>query len=74
MTTRSRTHIRITPSLQSRIDAFFGTIGFGCNPYEMRMARWRELHALDAKSDAELALMGLSRADIPAHVFRDLIA
>jgi len=37
---------------------------------EARMAR---IEALNAKSDAELAQLGLSRDGIPAHVFGDLI-
>ena len=38
-----------------------------------RMSRCDKIAALNAKSDAELAGMGLCRADIPRHVFRDLL-
>jgi len=33
--------------------------------------RMRELNALQGKSDAQLAAMGLKREDIVRHVFRD---
>ena len=36
------------------------------------VARRAEIEALEAKSDAELAAMGLRRQDIMRHVFRDL--
>ncbi|RYH01272.1 hypothetical protein EU805_14915 [Salipiger sp. IMCC34102] len=35
--------------------------------------RTAQLEKMHAKSDAELAEMGLTRADIPMHVFRDLM-
>ncbi|MBC7132512.1 MAG: hypothetical protein H5U16_05345 [Roseovarius sp.] len=35
-------------------------------------ARRAQIAALEAKSDAELARLGLRREDIPYHVFKDL--
>lgn len=35
-------------------------------------ARTAEFERLNAKTDAQLAAMGLKREDIPRHVFRDL--
>ena len=58
--------------LMARVDAFFATIATGFNAYVERMARLPELKRLDAKSDAELARMGLTRETIPQYVFRDL--
>lgn len=37
-----------------------------------RMSRRDRIEALEAKSDAELAAMGLSRDQIAYHVYRDL--
>ncbi|SFO86790.1 hypothetical protein [Tranquillimonas alkanivorans] len=41
--------------------------------YLERLARTDQIDALNAKSDDELARMGLKRDDIPRHVFRDAI-
>ncbi|SES38321.1 protein of unknown function [Tranquillimonas rosea] len=62
----------ISPRLEADIDAFLLGIGQGFNPYLEKHARRTEIAALDAASDEELARMGLTRADIPARVFRDL--
>lgn len=59
------------PETRSRIDAFFSRSGQGVNAYlEARSVRDR-IEALEAKSDAELAAMGLTRDRIVPHVFRD---
>lgn len=58
--------------LMARIDAFFAGIGQGMNAYIHRKSRSDEIDALNAKSDAELAAMGLERDDIPRYVFRDI--
>jgi len=47
-------------------------MGMGVNAYSLKQDRRDILLWLNAKSDAELALMGLARADIPAFVFSDL--
>jgi uncharacterized protein YjiS (DUF1127 family) len=56
----------------ARVDAFFTALGQGMNAYILRKSRMPEIDALNAKTDAELAAMGLTRDDIPRHVFRDL--
>lgn len=64
---------QILPShLRVRIDSFFATVGMGFNAYIERRSRMDQIQRLDAKSDAELAEMGLTRDGIPRHVFRDL--
>ena len=40
--------------------------------YMERRSRAAEIAALEAKSDAELAELGVKREQIPAYVFRDL--
>ena len=57
--------------LMARIDAFFATLGQGMNAYMHRKSRMDEIEALHAKSDAELAEIGITRDDIPRYVFRD---
>ncbi|MTE00614.1 hypothetical protein GIY56_09970 [Paracoccus sp. YIM 132242] len=59
------------PETRGRIDAFFNRFGQGMNAYLESRARCAEIEALEAKTDAELAGMGLTRDRIPAHVFRD---
>ena len=70
--TKTQTQTPEDRRLLARVDAFFATIATGFNAYTERMARLPELKRLDAKSDAELARMGLTRDTIPQHVFRDL--
>ncbi len=48
------------------------SIGRGFSEYAYKRSRRDRIDALEAKSDAELAAMGLRREDIPYHVFRDL--
>lgn len=59
-------------NLMARVDAFFATLGQGINAYVLRKSRMAEIEALNARTDAELAAMGLTRDDIPRHVFRDM--
>ena len=61
-------------SLRGKIDQYFVNLGLGVNPAGLRRARLREIVVLEAKSDAELAGMGLTRDDILPFVFRDLLA
>ena len=67
-------HINMSfaPALEARVDLYFLSLGLGVNAAELKRERQEILCWLNAKSDAELALMGLSRPDIPAFVFRDL--
>lgn len=57
--------------LMARVDAFFASLGQGMNAYMHRKSRMDEIEALNAKSDAELAEIGITRDDIPRYVFRD---
>ena len=59
--------------LETRLDAFLASLGQGFNAYLERRSRMDEIRSLEAKSDAELADMGLTRDRIPHHVFRDLM-
>lgn len=61
-----------TPGIEARLDAYFLSMGMGLNTHLLRQERRDILLWLNAKSDAELALMGLARPEIPAFVFRDL--
>lgn len=56
----------------ARVDAFFATLGQGMNAYMHRKSRSDEIEALHAKTDAELAKIGITRDDIPRYVFRDV--
>lgn len=64
--------ITFTPGLEARLDAYFLAMGLGVNAHLLRRERREILYWLNARSDAELARMGLARRDIPAFVFRDL--
>lgn len=50
---------------------FFAGLSNGFGAYLERRARTDQIHALNRLSDAELANMGLTRDQIPFHVFRD---
>jgi uncharacterized protein YjiS (DUF1127 family) len=65
----SRSDVRAR--LLARLDAFFAGMGQGMNAYMHRKSRMDEIEALNAKTDVELAEIGITRADIPRYVFRD---
>ncbi|MBU3031204.1 hypothetical protein [Paracoccus marinaquae] len=69
--TQATTHF--TTEIRDRIDAFFARLGQGLNAYLESRCRRDRIEALEAKSDEELARMGLTRDGIPAYVFRDMI-
>ncbi|MBQ0805102.1 MULTISPECIES: hypothetical protein [unclassified Sulfitobacter] len=54
------------------IGAFFSRIGHAMITANGNSGRLREVEMLNAKSDAELAEMGITRDKIVHHVFRDL--
>jgi hypothetical protein len=58
------------PSIDAQIDLFLAGVGFGFNPGEMRRAIRPDALRLSAKSDAELACLGIRRDEIPAYVLR----
>lgn len=57
------------PGFLSRLTA---ALARGIDRHGRRVSRRAEIEALEAKSDAELAAMGLRRENIPQYVFRDL--
>ncbi|MBU2360435.1 hypothetical protein [Loktanella sp. M215] len=59
-------------AIREKVDAFFASIGQGMNAYMERRSRMGQIQALEAKTDAELAKMGIRRDRIVHHVFRDL--
>ncbi|PWR04064.1 hypothetical protein DKT77_03205 [Meridianimarinicoccus roseus] len=70
MTDATNVQIAFTPALDLALDQFFAGVGFGFNPAQMRRSIRRDALRLNAKSDAELSRLGISRADIPAYVLR----
>ncbi len=59
--------------LPQAYDAFFAKLGQGLNAYVETRSRRAEIAALEAKSDEELAKLGITRDRIIHYVFRDLI-
>jgi hypothetical protein len=58
------------PTIDAEIDLFLTSVGFGFNPGEMRRAMRPDALRLSARSDAELACLGIRRDEIPAYVLR----
>ncbi|WP_420568018.1 hypothetical protein [Thalassovita sp.] len=58
--------------LRDRIASFFAAIGKGLSTYTYALSRAEQVKALSAKTDEELAELGLTRDQIPQYVFRDL--
>lgn len=63
----------LRPGLRTRLDLYFAQIGQGFNTARACRERLHDLVALDSLSDAQLRAIGLTRADIPAFVFADLL-
>ena len=74
MTVQTELQIEFSPPLADRIDRYFVELGLGVNGWRLAHERRDILLWLNARSDADLASMGLTRAGIPAHVFRDLFS
>lgn len=55
------------------LDTFLAERAAGMNAYMLSRRRVESVMRLQALSDRDLAAMGLSRADIPAFVFEDLL-
>lgn len=67
------THLNISHQpLSARIKAAFSRFGKAILQAGEDSSRLKDIRALQAHSDAELAKMGLKRGDIPRHVYRDL--
>lgn len=58
--------------LLDRIASFFAGFGKGFEAYTYYLSRAEQVEQLMAKSDDELAKMGIVRDEIPHYVFRDL--
>lgn len=76
MTTRAtlrpvHLHIARAP-VAPRVDLFLARSGLSGAPIGPLRTRIRAILALEAQTDAELALIGIPRDGIVAHVFRDL--
>ena len=70
MSNASNFELLFCPSLDRHFDNFLCLLGFGVNPAGLRRVYRREALRLNTKSDAELAMIGITRAEIPAHVMR----
>lgn len=58
--------------LLDRIASFFAGFSKGFQTYTYYLSRAEQVEQLMAKSDAELAELGIARDEIPHYVFRDL--
>lgn len=59
-------------SLRDGWNKFVAALVRGMEAQAHVTSRRNRIEALEAKTDAELARMGIRREDIPYHVFRDL--
>lgn len=67
-------HIHYLPMQWRRdLDLFLTEHAPGMNAYMLSRNRLSSVARLQAMSDGQLAAMGLTRADIPAFVFEDLL-
>lgn len=69
----AHTITHFSPEIRRRIDGFLMRFGDGMNAYLDAHSRRDRIEALEAKSDEELAAMGLRRDQITRHVFRDMV-
>lgn len=58
--------------LKAAFDRFISVLAKAFNAYATARSRSDQIDRLNAKSDEQLAEMGLKREDIPRYVFRDL--
>ncbi len=68
----SITHENTSTGFGAKVSKFFAAVSAGMVAYMERRARFEQINALQAKSDEELAQMGVKREEIASHVFRDL--
>ncbi len=66
------THIHSAAPRAEKRGGFFQAFSAGMIAYMERRSRSDKIAALQAKSDAELTKLGITRDQIPAYVFRDL--
>ncbi len=65
------TTTNIGSGLRARLGGVSSWFGRTLNAYATAQSRSAEINRLMARSDSELAAMGLTRERIVAHVFRD---
>jgi len=65
-------NIRISDRRQGLGERILAALARGVEAHGRVASRRGAIEALEAKSDTELAAMGLRRQDIVRHVFRDL--
>lgn len=65
------THIADT-GFRGALSGFFQAFGAAMTSYMESRSRADQIAALNAKSDEDLAKLGITRDGIPAYVFRDL--
>lgn len=66
---------RFTPAQWRRdLDLFLAERAAGMNGYLLARQRLASVAHLQSLTEAELASMGLTRADIPAFVFEDMLS
>ncbi|MCA8883183.1 MAG: hypothetical protein KDA50_05470 [Rhodobacteraceae bacterium] len=70
MNDKSLVELNFAPPIDPAIDQCLASLGFGFNPAALRRAIRPEALRLNAKSDGELFLIGIRRAQIPAYVLR----
>ena len=58
--------------LRKKLRQFVSALGRGIKAYGESTTRAGEIAALNAKTDEQLAAMGLRRDQIAVHVFRDM--
>ncbi|MEI4232117.1 DUF1127 domain-containing protein [Roseovarius sp. D22-M7] len=72
--TEPEMHIHLLPHDWRRdLDLFMTERAPGMNAYMLSRHRLSSMARLHAMTDRQLAAMGLTRADIPAFVFEDLL-
>lgn len=64
--------ITVIDTVRARVGRWLDTLMGRLETYAHIRSRRDQIVALEARSDAELAEMGLKREDIAHHVFRDL--
>jgi len=69
----TQSHPGILSSIWNGVTDFFAAVSRAITVSAAMDARMQRIEALNAKTDQELAEMGLRRADITAYVFRDLM-
>ena len=73
MTAPDPTNQTLPAGWRRDLDLFLTEHAFGMNGYILGRNRLASVLRMQAMSDADLAALGLRRADIPAFVFEDIL-